>query len=304
MIIAMPSMPRGNSNRFTKNGLPKLVNVLLIVPLAFGFSKLSEQILPAPAVIAPAAALPRFTTIPATQKISTVNHQEIASWHLFGAKSEKKAAPRPEKIIAPVTRLKLTLRGIAAEENKHDGVAIIQQPNKQEKHFKVGDSIFGLAKLEEIHTDKVILSRKGQYETLHLAKLDLHLRPAAPAATPGIRKTSVQTVTPALLPELNDETGLDDETELDDDFWEYIDYEPAIVNGKIAGLTIIADETDQQEFLASHGLKAGDIITSVNGHIMNSGKGVSDAINALADDDRLEIAVTSQGNKKKLVIDR
>jgi general secretion pathway protein C len=301
-MIAMPSISQGNGSRFIKKGLPTLVNVLLIVPLTFGFSKFSEQFFAAKNQTVHTQTTQQFTTIPATQKISRVNHQEIARWHLFGTQAVKQAPAEPKKRVAPQTKLKLTLRGIAAQDDKLAGLAIIQQPNKEEKHFKTGDNIFGLAKLEEIHTDRVILSRNGQYETLQLPKLDSSRK--APVRTTSLktRKTSVRSITPVQTNELDDDFGEDDDFADDEEFWEYLDFEPAMIDGKIAGLKLITEEESDNKILISKGLMPGDIITSVNGHVMNNGASVSEAINAIADDERLEIVVKRNGKPKNLVI--
>ncbi len=298
----MPSIPQGNGSRFIKNGLPTLINVLLIVPLAIGFSKFSEQFFAAKSQTAPARTSQQFTTIPATQKISRVNHQEIARWHLFGTQSVKQTPAKPKKRVAPKTQLKLILRGIAAQDDKLAGLAIIQQPNKEEKHFKTGDSIFGLAKLEEIHSNRVILSRNGQYETLQLPKLDSSRKIPVRTTSLKTRKTSVQKVILAPTKKLADDIGEDDNFEADEEFWEYIDFEPAMINGKLAGLKLIPEEEDDNKILMSKGLMPGDIITSVNGHVMNTGANVSEAIDAIAEDEKLDIVVSRNGKSKNLVI--
>ena len=298
----MPSIPQGNGSRFIKNGLPTLINVLLIVPLAIGFSKFSEQFFTAKSQTTPARTSQQFTTIPATQKISRVNHQEIARWHLFGTQSVKQTPAKPKNRVAPKTQLKLILRGIAAQDDKLAGLAIIQQPNKEEKHFKTGDSIFSLAKLEEIHPDRVILSRNGQYETLQLPKFDSSRKAPVRTTSFKTRKTSVQKVIPVPANVMADDIGEDDNFEEDGDFWEYLDFEPAMINGKLAGLKLIPEEEDDNKILLSNGLMPGDIITSVNGHVMNTGANVSEAIDAIAEDEKLDIVVSRNGKSKNLVI--
>lgn len=293
IMTTMPGNPNYTGSSFTKNGLPRLINILLIIPLAFGFSILSEQFFTPSGHSIPVAANQQFTAIPAVQNINLINSQQIAHWHLFGKESVKKAPAKPEKTAAPVTRLKLTLRGIAAENDRHQGLAIIQKPNKEEKHFKVGDNVFGLATLDEIYTDHVMLLRNGHYEKLFLPKLkDSSGKKKIAAAAGKSRATSTSMIKPT------------SPIHVDNKFWEYLDYEPAVINGRIAGLKLVAEEKDEEEILLSNGLKPGDVVIDVNGHSMKSGQGVSNAINALADDDRLVFTLKRDGKTKKVTVQK
>lgn len=291
-MIAMPALPNGNGSQFIRNGLPKLVNVVLIVPLAFGFSKVSEQFLPLTGQAAPSDTPRHLAAIPATQKLSPINHQQIARLHLFGNTVTRRVEVKPKQVAAVPTSLNLVLRGIAAEDDKREGLAIIQQPGKAEKHFKAGDTVFGLATLEEIYPNRVILLRNGRYETLTLPRLATGDTKTRPAATTQNRLTTVNQVLP------------DTAHTPDKKFWEYLNYEPAIINGRVAGLELTPEEKDDENILLSKGLMPGDIITSVNGNNMKTGFSVSKAINAIADDDRLEITLTRNGETMALVVNK
>lgn len=292
-MTTMPANSNYTGSSFTKNGLPRLVNILLIIPLASGFSILSEQFFTASGQSMPVTVNQQFTAIPAVQNINLINSQQIAHWHLFGKETVKKPPAKPDKTVAPVTRLKLTLRGIAAENDRHQGLAIIQKPNKEEKHFKVGDSVFGLATLDEIYTDHVLLLKDGRYEKLFLAKLrDSSSKKKIATPVGKSRKTPASRVKPT------------SPIHVDNKFWEYLDYEPAVINGRIAGLKLVAEEKDEEEILLSNGLKPGDVVIDVNGHSMKTGQGVSDAINALADDKRLVFTLKRDGKTKIVTVQK
>jgi len=147
--------------------LPRTVNVALIMFLlwlAYGYAE--QFIYPQSGSDNPAAIATEPVNIPEQNKIDPI---KMAGWHLFGIAGTE-TSKSPAAINAPETKLKLTLRGIVAESDKHKGFAIIQKPDKKEKHFSINDSIFGLATLEEIYADRVIILRKGTYETLTLPK--------------------------------------------------------------------------------------------------------------------------------------
>ena len=83
--------------------------------------------------------------------------------------------------------------------------------------------------------------------------------------------------------------------------WQYVYFEPAMVDGKIKGLKFTAEE--EKEFLARHGLALGDIITSVNGHRLDGGAGLAKAMNILSDGGKLELVVDRHGLTKSFTIE-
>ena len=280
------------------NLLPTIINLLLVVPLAYGFSVLSEQFFKSQP--ASKTTTRQFTTIPASQQLPSTDPGEIARWHLFGRMSAKQAAPKQKKIIAPDTPLKLVLRGVAAENNRHGGLAIIQKPNREEKYFKVGDNVFGQASLEEIYTDRVILLRKGRYETLRLPEKRINRNGRKPATSKKTRRTITAEQHVAFMKQEMKKIHKMTLEEMRNP-WQYVYFEPAMVDGKIKGLKFTAEE--EKEFLAKYGLALGDIITSVNGHRLDGGAGLAKAMNILSDGGKLELVVDRRGLTKTFTIE-
>mgnify|MGYP001819567374 FL=1 len=148
--------------------LPRVVNMLLLAGIVWLGYQLVLKFLPHDDQNTP----PVTTTAPAPEKIAEpgIAPDRIADWHLFGESAALLETDSASDIPtqAPETKLQLSLKGVVASSDTTQGYAIIQKPDKEEKHFKVDDSVFGLASLEEIYVDRVILKRNGRYETLRL----------------------------------------------------------------------------------------------------------------------------------------
>ncbi len=67
----------------------------------------------------------------------------------------------------PVTRLQLILRGAFTSSNPKQASAIIEGPDGQTRSYKSGSKIYGQASLQQVFSDRVVLSRNGQLETLY-----------------------------------------------------------------------------------------------------------------------------------------
>ncbi len=165
---------------------PKIVNPILYVltllcvmaiayfamQITFKFMELSE-----PAVLPSYDNLIVDTAAEDTD-FSEVKLQNIQSANLFGVKpkvivkpvikAKPKPKPKPEKL--PQTRLNFTLMGVFFSKKENMSSAIISKGGGKEKKFFVEDKVFGKAVLEEVHSDKVILSRNGNFEELRFKK--------------------------------------------------------------------------------------------------------------------------------------
>lgn len=90
----------------------------------------------------------------------------ISGLHLFG-KFEKKL--ESDKIIPdslPQTSLRLSLRGVVVTNRAKQALAVIADESGNDDYYALGDILPGDATLVEIHADRVVLQRNGQYETL------------------------------------------------------------------------------------------------------------------------------------------
>ncbi len=107
-----------------------------------------------------------------TQPQKKKEYGRIARWHLFGSAPitpVKTAEPVPVK--APETRLKLELLGVFFDQKSKEGWAIISEPGKPHKSYKIGDKLPGESTLHALEAGRIILSRNNRHESLTLKQL-------------------------------------------------------------------------------------------------------------------------------------
>ncbi len=96
----------------------------------------------------------------------------IARWHLFGnAPIKTVTTDKPAPVKAPETRLKLELLGVFFDKKTKEGWAIISEPGKPHKSYKIGDKLPGDSTLHSLEEERIILSRNNRHESLTLKQL-------------------------------------------------------------------------------------------------------------------------------------
>jgi general secretion pathway protein C len=271
------------------------VNAALLAVLAYFSTQLAQSLLTGRHEQLLPAALPEArVTAPTRQAIDT---GEMASWHLFGEVD----TPRPQRsalLSGPETSLNLNLRGIVNSDDSGAQLAIIQDNDAlTEWYFAIGETVFGLARLEEIYTDRVIISREGRYETLRLPEERLAGMAVEPASVLGKRISSEAYVS-FMAAQMRDIHRKMLESERNP--WRYVYYEPVISGSRITGLRLAAEE--ETEFLARYGLQLGDVITSINGQALDAGGGLLKALDLVSDVEELRFVIERNGTEQTIKV--
>ena len=231
---------------------------------------------------APASSAP-VQIAQTTSQTHTVDGQEIADWHLFGTATPTEQTIEPDTLNAPDTHLKLALKGIVATDDVKKGYAIIQKPDKQEKHFSVNDSVFDLATLEEIYVDRVILLRNGKYETLRLPvefmATDLYLERQ--------RKMKAKRIVSNLRQKLVNRNGME--------LIKMFGFDTAYKNGSFIGFTINAVGEDGPRLMKTLGVEENDLITVVNGKRLSESLEAVQSLTELKDATEVDIEIERHG---------
>ena len=286
--LALPQSAWQNWFQPERSGqLARLVNVLLVIWLAWLLASLSWRVLPEPE--SESVQLPAVVTAPAQRQQPRIDERQIAEWHIFGVASEEKSV-KPAAVDAPETRLKLTLRGLFASDDSSGGRAIIGDPKGREESYAVGDPVPGGARLSEIHTDRVLLERNGRYETLRLPR-DRSSNSVGRArnVTTGRSGTS-RPGQAAAFTKYRSEIKQNPAA-----FLNYVRATPARKNGKFIGFRLQAGK--QRGALKELGLKPGDIVTSINGvQIDSPAKGMK-AMQALGEGESVEVTLLRSGQE-------
>lgn len=276
------------------NSITALVNIALIAFAAYAAAQLTWRFIPSSqaSVAPPQLAVSAKTT---NNNRSAIDANRLVSHHLFG-KADKAA---PVKKAAPVvreTRLPLTLRGLVASDRPDTARAIVAAPNVGELSYAIGSILPGNAKLEEIHSDKIILSRNGQLETLMLPDdkegVDYSVAPMPSPVTDDAANSEEVIATPdqfrdALLDEPESLAGLVNTVPQTNDEGRLIGFQ--LQPGKDAG------------FLQRFGLQPGDVLTNVNGIQLDSPVRALEVIRELGEAGQVSIEVLRNDIPQSLV---
>ncbi|MFQ5642665.1 MAG: type II secretion system protein GspC [Thiogranum sp.] len=288
--LALPHSALLNRFRPLQTGqLVKVVNGVLVVWLAWLLAGLSWMLLPGdgtseqqPVVVAPVQVA----------KPPRVDERQIAGWHLFGEAGKEKPVKKPA-VDAPETRLKLTLRGVFADDNSSasGARAIIADPRGKEDSYAPGDPLPGGAKLAEIYPDRIILERNGRFETLRLPKKTMNLGSGRVSTRSTGRSTSSGNA--AAFSRYRSEIKKNPASLMN-----YVRATPERKNGKFIGFRLQPgkDPAPMKEL----GLRSGDVVTSINGvQIDSPAKGIK-AMQALGEGDSVGVTLLRGGQEMSL----
>jgi general secretion pathway protein C len=114
---------------------------------------------------------------PFQQRVTDV--AAITNAHLFGAAP----VPKQNDANAPETSMPLVLTGIIAGNDPQNGLAILGPNAQTAKVHAVGDTVPGGARLHSVYTDRVIIDRNGQLESLVLPRQVSSAAPAPSASS-------------------------------------------------------------------------------------------------------------------------
>lgn len=179
---------------------------------------------------------------------SISNVETITSAHLFGIAG----SVEPQQEVIQNTNLRLQLHGTVVSQDPEKSVALIStQSQRQPKIFRINGTVAGIARLEEIQSHRVILSRGGKKEQLLYSNNDPLIKHTNLDNTDKIRKNSDSTgayIEQSTLTESEFENMIAEHEISIDENVEYLEY----------GVDFDLDSGNK------YGLKKGDKILSLN----------------------------------------
>jgi general secretion pathway protein C len=273
--------------------LPTAVTFLLVIVIAYQLSRITWAVVPG---AVPAAAPPA----PAAQNASSTaapsqSYGALVAAHLFGEAPKEPVQPLAQEVVdAPDTTLSLTLTGILSHEGDPNGQAIISSNRGQEKTYQIGQAVDNSngTTLHSVYADRVLLNRGDRLETLRLPK-ELAAAGApqrapspmmAPAATPA-GGDSLRNVISQNATRLTDILRL----------------APHIQEGQVVGFRVNPGR-DRESFEAL-GLLPGDVVTDINGVVLDDASRGLQAFEALGEATMANVTVLRDGTPTVLVID-
>lgn len=251
---------------------PYLVSAVIVVALAHQAADLTWRI------FAPAPVSGTTTGRVEGDMTRDVDPESIASRHLFGRSD---AAPSVADIQAPDTNLNLTLSGIAAAKNRILSRALIAGPDGKEKNYATGADLPGGATLHEILPDRVILNRRGTLETLRLPKHATSAR--------GARSVAASRPVADLRTQANEER-----------LAEFVRPQAVMVDGQLRGFRVYPGRN--RRMFAESGLRAGDLVTAINGMPLDDPERSIETLRQLIDAQDAVLTIERGGQVESLTL--
>lgn len=203
-----------------------------------------------------------------------VNRKPVSEFHIFGSPEVLTEMP----LSAGHSSLQLTLNGTIASDNSSDsklGLAYITNQQGVQKKFKVGEKIFDLATLKEIHSDHVVISRAGKREKIVLS--DTRNIASTNNKSSNSAKTEAQKAAKKsnYLKHLNGPQNQNWQQTMNQQ-----NFDPSKISSIVSNVNIMTNQAGQikglrvsnlaqDSVLTKLGLKSSDIITAVNGQAVS-----------------------------------
>jgi general secretion pathway protein C len=205
----------------------------------------------------------------------------VVTGHLFGRQDDPSAREQLlSNVSAPQTRLQLTLEGVFVSARETSSGAIVAERGKEALFYKVGDDLPGSAELVGVFADRVVLRRTGQLETLFFEDPDQPKESLQQVKQPGISSPEeFVSVAQRQLAE-NPASALAS-----------VGLQPAIENGQPSGYVYDGNNP----MLRALNLQQGDVIRSVNGHVLGDVQRDREILQDLYQQGMLEVEVDRGG---------
>ncbi len=271
--------------------LPLAVSVLAVILIGYYLSRLFW--LAYPAGPRPPWQPPAMTPPSGQATASSADYSTISAAHLFGeASTEPPAMTGDAALTAPDTSLSLQLRGAIAAEDPRFAHAIIADSSGNERVYFANATLPGGATLQQIQPDRVILARAGQLEVLRLPR-EGQGAGGAPATSPS--PASFRAVTPQGEPNVQELVARNAPGFLD-----IIRPQPFMPGGQLKGYRIYPGPNRQQ--FAALGLRAGDLVTEINGVALNNPAQGMEVFRSLGEAAQVTVTVERDGLPQVLTL--
>jgi general secretion pathway protein C len=258
-----------------------LAALILLQLLQIGYSLLSKPLkTPQPVLPAAAAPAPR----------PGVDIQTVVAAHLFGVAVVDPSTQDPEN--APQSAANLLLAGTIATQDPKHGVAIISDGGAPSKVYSVGERVGG-ASLHSVYLDRVILDRNGALETLQLP----HQLPPSSRVVAARRGPGGDPRTTAAVDNIR-RMVQQDPSILDQVMRTVASYDNAA--GKLRGFRAYPGRN--RAIFSKLGLKAGDLVTAINGTPLDDPQRSQDVFNTIQTSDHVTVTIERAGQRQDITL--
>jgi general secretion pathway protein C len=229
----------------------------------------------------------RATTAPAARPAAPSHALDpgvIANAHLFGAAPVTAEAGRG----APPTSIPLVLTGTIAGNDPQNGLAILGQTAQTAKVYAVGDNVPGGAKLHAVYSDRVVIDRDGQLESLALPRqLNAGNAPPPSSAVLQGETNSIE----RMRRMISEQPGL---------LADVMRPQPVMDHGRMNGFRVYPGR-DRMAFMRL-GLRPGDQVTAINGTPLDDRDRAEQILHTLGSSSEAHVTVIRNGQQQDLVL--
>ena len=232
------------------------------------------------------AGRPASTAPPVHAPAAThaLNLAAVTNAHLFGAAPP----PKQDGANAPQTSIPLVLTGTIAGNDPQNGLAILGQTAQSVKVYAVGDNVPGGAKLHSVYSDRVVIERNGQLESLQLPRqLNAGNAPPPSAAAFQGENSSIE----RMRRMISDQPGL---------LADVMRPQPVMDHGRMNGFRVYPGR-DRMAFMRL-GLRPGDQVTAINGTPLDDRDRGEQILHTLGSSTEAHVTVIRNGQQQDLVL--
>ncbi|WP_150300456.1 type II secretion system protein GspC [Pseudomonas profundi] len=277
--------------RLTLDPALKIATFILIAITAVVLGRLSWALIEPSSILPSAEAAATQPLLTSSANGSRGGFRELAALSIFGASNNSNYSV----VNAPDTTLSWVLKGVLSDRDPERSSAILSPQGQPEKLYRVGASLPGNVRLEQILSDRVILARDGKLETLRLKRESATNGKKAPSRPkPG---ASNATLTPdGGVATIDREAWANDPQR----FLEVISANPVMQDGEMYGLEVNPGR-QAGEFEAA-GLMPGDVILAVEGTPVSEIQDYRDILQELGGSSSVSVSLERDGQPTEITI--
>ena len=218
---------------------------------------------------------------PFQQRVTDV--AAITNAHLFGAAP----VPKQNDANAPETSMPLVLTGIIAGNDPQNGLAILGPNAQTAKVHAVGDTVPGGARLHSVYSDRVIIDRNGQLESLVLPRQVSGTAPAPSASSLPTQSPVVERMRRALT----EQPGL---------IADLLRPQAVMDGDKVKGFRVYPGRN--RLAFARLGLRPGDEVIAINGTPLDDQDRGQAILNTLSTSSEARVTVIRNNQQQDLTL--
>ena len=213
----------------------------------------------------------------------TLDVASITAAHLFGTAPQ----PKQDGANAPQTTIPLVLTGTIAGNDPQNGLAILGQTAQTAKVYAVGDNVPGGAKLHSVYSDRVVLDRGGQLESLALPRQINNGNAPPPSAAVLPENPSIE----RMRRMISEQPGL---------LADVMRPQPVMDHGRMNGFRVYPGRNRMA--FTRLGLRPGDQVTAINGTPLDDRDRSEQILRTLNSSSEAHVTVIRNGQQQDLTL--